>query len=166
LSVLSFGGAKANGGHGFSRMDTDTASRLPLLRSRAITDVVIGTFFDVYNALGTGFLESVYRNAMAAALNERRVHSIREALLEVIFRGVSVGSFRADLLVENTIVVEIKAARAIDSAHEAQLLNYLRASSAEVGLLLNFGPEPKFRRLLYTNDRKGFMRAGVIRADP
>lgn len=135
-------------------MDTESAVATDRLRSRELTKIVLGVFFDVYNGLGQGFLESVYRNAMAVALDQRAIRSVKEALLEVSFRGVAVGCFRADLLVESTLVVEIKAARAIDGAHEAQLLNYLRASRMEVGLLLNFGPEAKFRRLIYTNDRK------------
>jgi GxxExxY protein len=131
-------------------MNADTALARKRLRDRELTEAVLGAFVDVYNTLGTGFLESVYRNAMAVALESRRRRSIREALLEVVFRGVSVGCFRADLLVENRVVVEIKAARVMESAHDAQLLDYLRASRLEVGLLLTFGPEAKFRRLIYT----------------
>jgi GxxExxY protein len=130
-------------------MDADTAivaGRAGLLHHR-ITEQLIGLFFDVYNELGRGFLESVYVGALAVALDQIGLRHRREAALEVVFRGVSVGFFRADLLVEEKVVVEVKAARAIDPVHEAQLLNYMRASRFEVGLLLNFGPQPKFRRL-------------------
>jgi GxxExxY protein len=118
------------------------------------TGEVIGAFFDVYNELGRGFLESVYRNALSVALDERGIPNRREAPLDVFFHGARVGVFKADLLVADGLVVEIKAAQGIDRAHEAQLLNYLRACPIEVGLLLNFGPEAKFRRFIYTNDRK------------
>jgi GxxExxY protein len=116
----------------------------------SITEKVIGLFFDVYNELGPGFLESVYVGALAVALAQAGMRFRREALLEVVFRGVVVGTFRADLLVEEKVVVEAKAARAIDPAHESQLLNYIRASRFEVGLLLNFGRQPKFRRMAYS----------------
>ena len=135
-------------------MSTDAGdSGAGTLRSKR-TSEVIGAFFDVYNALGRGFLESVYRNALSVALDERGVPNLREAPLDVFFHGARVGVFKADLLVADCLVVEIKAAQTIDRAHEAQLLNYLRACAVEVGLLLNFGPEAKFRRLIYTNDRK------------
>jgi GxxExxY protein len=133
-------------------MNTDTAgppNRADLLHRR-ITGHIIGLFFEVYNELGAGFLESVYVGALAIALEQSGLQHRREAALEVVFRGVPVGLFRADLVVEGKVVVEVKAGRTIDPAHESQLLNYLRASGLEVGLLLNFGPQPKFRRLAYS----------------
>jgi GxxExxY protein len=125
-------------------MNTDTAgppNRADLLHRR-ITGHIIGLFFEVYNELGAGFLESVYVGALAIALEQSGLQHRREAALEVVFRGVPVGLFRADLVVEGKVVVEVKAGRTIDPAHESQLLNYLRASGLEVGLLLNFGPHP------------------------
>ena len=140
-------------------MDTD-ASREPEngLHNRRITRAIIGQFFAVYNELGSGFLESVYRNALSVALDECGVRNVREAPLDVFFRGARVGQFRTDLLVDACVVVETKVARVIDRAHEGQLLNYLRASRIETGLILNFGPKASFRRLIYTNDRKTFPR--------
>jgi GxxExxY protein len=116
-----------------------------------VTADVIGAFYDVYNELGRGFVEAVYRRAMAIALGERGVVVDVEAPLTVRFRGVVVGAFRADLVVAGVVVVEVKACRALAPEHEAQLLNYLRASGIEVGLLLNFGPGPTVRRFAFTH---------------
>lgn len=119
-----------------------------------LTRVVIGTFFDVYNELGPRYLESVYEASMAYALADAGLSVERQKRVAVYFRGRIAGEFRLDLLVEGVLAVELKAAKTIDPTHEAQLLNYLRATRVELGLLLNFGPKPKFRRFLLTNDRK------------
>jgi GxxExxY protein len=124
------------------------------LTHRVITDAIIGAFYDVYNELGYGFLESVYREAMIVALRSRKLTVDREKSVEVHFRGVSIGHFRTDLIVGNCVVVELKSSRTLDGSHEAQLLNYLKATELEVGLLLNFGPRPHFRRMILDNDRK------------
>jgi GxxExxY protein len=121
---------------------------------RWASDAVLGAFYRVYNELGTGFLESVYEAAMVVVLRGMRIHVERQAPVSVHFRGTIIGSFKIDLLVECAIAVELKASRKLDSAHEAQLLNYLRASDLEVGLLLNFGDRPSFKRLAYSNERK------------
>lgn len=130
------------------------------LQYRDLTDKIIGLFYDVYNELGHGFLESVYEHSMALALAQAGMIVESQVPVCVWFRGYRVGDFRADLLVENKILLELKAARSIDEAHEKQLLNYLRATDIEVGLLLNFGVKPQFRRLVYENERK------KIRVDP
>jgi GxxExxY protein len=124
------------------------------LHNRRITQAIIGQFFAVYNELGSGFVESVYRNALSVALDQCGVRNVREAPLDVFFRGARVGQFRTDVLVDDCVVVETKVAPTIERAHEGQLLNYLRASRIETGLILNFGPKATFRRLIYTNDRK------------
>jgi GxxExxY protein len=124
-----------------------------------ITRRIVGVFFEVYGELGYGFLESIYRAAMTIALREAGLLVEPEIELEARFRGRSVGAFRADLLIERVVVVELKVARAIDSAHIAQLLNYLRCTALETGLILNFGPRPQIRRLIFTNDRKNPMHA-------
>ena len=111
-------------------------------------------FLQVYGELGYGFLESVYRSAMAIALTDARLVVESEVQLHARFRGRSIGTFRADLLAEAALLVEVKAARAIDSAHNAQLLNYLRCTVLEIGLILNFGPTPKVRRLAFAYQRK------------
>jgi GxxExxY protein len=129
---------------------TDTTA----LRHSATTDAIIGAFYDVYNELGHGFLESVYREALALVLAERGLKVEQEKSVTVCFRKSTVGIFRTDLLVNNAVIVELKCARALDSVHEAQLLNYLKATEFEVGLLLNFGTRPQFRRMLLDNVHK------------
>ena len=121
----------------------------------SLTERIIGTFYDVYNELGVGYLESVYESAMFVALTDRGLAVNRQHPVTVHFRRRLVGQFRADLIVERSVVVELKACKMVKPIHEAQVVNYLRASHLEVGLLLNFGQEPEFRRLFYTNDRKG-----------
>lgn len=115
---------------------------------------MIGVFFEVYNELGYGFLESVYEAAMEVALRQAGLGVRRQVPIEVRFRGQTIGDFRGDLVVEGVLLIELKAAKAIDPAHEAQILNYLRATDLEVGLLLNFGPRPAVRRLAFDNARK------------
>jgi GxxExxY protein len=119
-----------------------------------LTRRIIGVFYDVYNELGHGFLESVYEAAMLIALREAGLKAETQVPIAVYFRGNRVGDFRADLMVENAVLLELKAARAPDPSHEAQLLNYLRATEIEVGLLLNFGIKPEFKRLASDNERK------------
>lgn len=124
------------------------------LKHSAVTDRIIGVFYDVYNELGNGFLESTYAEAMVIALNQSGLRAIREVPVPVWFRGKKIGQYFADMVVDNTVLLELKAARSLESAHEAQLLHYLRATEIEVGLLLNFGLRPQFRRLLFDNGRK------------
>ena len=125
------------------------------LKHRELTGAIIGVFYAVYNELGPGFLESVYEAAMAIALAEAGLRVDRQVDIPVWFRGHRVGDFRADLLVQRAVLLEFKSCRAIEPAHEAQLLNYLRATPIEVGLLLNFGPKPQYKRLAFENGRKG-----------
>ncbi len=120
----------------------------------ALTERILGVFFEVYNELGVGFVESVYARALRVALEQAGLCVVSEAMLSVSFRNVLVGQFRADLVVEQKIILELKVADQILKIHEAQLLNYLRCSEMEIGLLLNFGPMPKFRRLEFRNERK------------
>src|SRR5215470_6376215 len=124
------------------------------LKHAELTETIIGVFYDVYNELGFGFLESVYRKALHMALCEKGLKVEAEVAVPVFFRGVNVGDFRADLVVNDCVLLELKTAETIIIAHEAQLLNYLRATSLEVGLILNFGPKAQVRRLLYDNNRK------------
>jgi GxxExxY protein len=121
---------------------------------RDLTEKIIGAFYDVYNELGFGFLESVYHNAMLIALSDLGLHVESEVKLLVHFRGHIVGEFNADIFVERNVALELKAVDDFCSAHEAQTLNYLKASEVEVGLLLNFGPKPRIKRLAFSNERK------------
>jgi GxxExxY protein len=123
-------------------------------RHSQLTRQIIRVFFEVYGELGYGFLESVYRSAMTVALRDAGLAVEPEVELNAHFRGRSIGTFRADLLVEGAVLVELKAARAISPAHVAQLLNYLRCTVIEIGLILNFGPASKVRRLVFANERK------------
>ncbi len=130
------------------------------LKHSEITEKIIKVFFEVYNELGHGFLESVYERSLEIALNSLGLKVCRQIQIPVWFRGQCVGDFTADMLVSDCVLLELKAARALDSSHQAQLLNYLRATEMEVGLLLNFGLKPEFKRLIFDNPRK------AIRATP
>jgi GxxExxY protein len=151
--------------HGFARIFTDQEHYYgvdsvvmntppPGLKHSELTEKIIGIFYDVYNELGHGFLESTYAEALVVALEESGLTTAREVPVPVWFRGRKVGQYYADLIVESMVLLELKAARTLDSAHEAQVLHYLRATEIEVGLLLNFGLRPQFRRLLFDNERK------------
>ncbi len=126
----------------------------PGLKHSDLTEKIIGVFYDVYNELGHGFLESTYAEALAGALEESGLSIVREVPVPVWFRSRRVGQYYADLIVEGWVLLELKAGRTLESAHEAQLLHYLRATEIEIGLLLNFGLRPQFRRLLFDNERK------------
>jgi len=124
------------------------------LKHREITERLIGIFFEIYNELGHGFLESVYEQAFSAVLAENKIFFERQIAIPVWFRRIQIGEFRADLLVDRKVLIELKTGRDIDSAWEKQLLNYLRATDVEVGMLFNFGPTAQFRRYVFENDRK------------
>ncbi|MEO6804999.1 MAG: GxxExxY protein [Edaphobacter sp.] len=128
-----------------------------------LTEKIIGVFYEVYNELGFGFLESVYREAMRIALSQAGLLVEDEVPIPVSFRGRPVGIFRADLVVNERIVLELKTADSISKAHEAQLLHYLRASAMEVGLVMNFGPNARFRRVEMRNERKKRMSSDAPR---
>lgn len=119
-----------------------------------VTDAIISAFYEVYNDLGHGFLESVYANALAVALSRRGLKTEREVAITVCFQGVDVGIFKADLIVEGVVLVELKSAKELEPVHTAQVLNYLKATRLEVGLLFNFGPKPAIKRFAYANNRK------------
>jgi GxxExxY protein len=150
--------------HGFARILTDqnhfnginllVMMQPSGLKHSELTGKIIGVFYDVYNELGYGFLESTYAEALLVALEDSGLRTAREVPVPVWFRGRKVGQYYADLIVEDIVLLELKAARSLESAHEAQLLHYLRATEVEVGLLLNFGLRPQFRRLLFDNERK------------
>jgi len=130
------------------------------LKHQELTEKIIGVFFDVYNELGHGFLESVYGQALAIALTDAGIKIQQQLPIAVWFRNRRVGDFKVDMVADDKVLLELKATRTIDLAHEKQLLNYLRATDIEVGLLLNFGNKPEFRRLVFENERK------KIRVDP
>lgn len=115
-----------------------------------ITGEIISAFYAVYNELGYGFLESVYVRALAIELFQRRMQVAREVPVTVYYKGVTVGTYRADLVIADTVVVEAKATEQAGDSDRLQLLNYLRASGKEVGLLLHFGPKAVLRRVIHT----------------
>ena len=124
------------------------------LKHKEVTERLIGIFFNIYNELGHGFLESVYEQAFSVVLAESNIFFERQIAIPVWFRRIQIGEFRADLLVERKFLIELKTGRDIDPASEKQLLNYLRATDVEVGLLLNFGPTAQFRRYVFDNEKK------------
>jgi GxxExxY protein len=118
------------------------------------TEKIINAFFTVYNALGYGFLEKVYENAMMIELGKTGLRVIPQKNIKVYYKSEEVGDYFADLLVEEVVIVELKAATTISKEHEAQVINYLRATEIEVGLLLNFGKKPEFKRKIFQNHLK------------
>ncbi len=120
-----------------------------------LTEKIIEVFYKVYNTLGYGFLEKVYENSMAIELRKSGIRYQQQAPITVRYENEVVGEHNADLLIENLVIVELKATKQLAEEHEAQLLNYLKATTYEVGLLLNFGPKPEIKRKAFDNERKG-----------
>ncbi len=114
------------------------------------TEKIIGCYYDVLNELGPGFLESVYERSLVIALRGVGLEVESQVALDVRFRGQVVGEFRADIVVDKSVLLEIKAGKTIDRSHEAQLLNYLQATGLSVGMIFNFGAKPEFKRLIRT----------------
>lgn len=119
-----------------------------------VTGKAIGMFYKVYNDLGYGFLEMVYENALAMKLRQIGLNVQQQAPILVYYEGTIIGKYKADILVNGCVMLELKTVESIAPEHLAQLLNYLKATQIEVGLILNFGPTPQFKRLMLTNDRK------------
>jgi GxxExxY protein len=119
-----------------------------------ITDKIINAFYQVNNTLGYGFLEKVYERAMILELLKHGCKVETQKNIKVYYDGKEIGDYFADMVVDNRVIVELKAAESLCHEHEIQLINYLRATKIEVGLLLNFGKKAEFKRKLYTNDRK------------
>jgi GxxExxY protein len=133
-----------------------------------LTEKIIGVYYDVYNEIGHGFLESVYSNCMHRASADAGLSVEKEVAIPVYFRGWDVGNFKADLVVNGLILLELKAALNLDRSHEAQVMNYLRATTLEVGLLFNFGgSKPQFRRIVFENPNKKirvYQRESAVKA--
>lgn len=119
-----------------------------------ITDKIIHSFYTVYNTLGYGFLEKVYENAMMLELIEKGMLAQKQNPIKVHYKEKLIGEYFADIIVEEKVIIELKAAEAIVQEHELQLINYLKATEIEIGLLLNFGKKPEIKRKIFTNDRK------------
>jgi GxxExxY protein len=131
-----------------------------MLKHFHVTEKILRAFYNVYNELGPGFLESVYENALVIAARDLGLEVQEQVPISVYFRGHNVGDFRADLLVDGVVLVELKTVRTLDSAHLAQIMHYLKATNIELGMLLNFGPIPEFKRVVLESARK------TIRVNP
>jgi len=126
--------------------------RMRMLHSE-ITEKIIKAFFKVYNTLGYGFLEKVYENALIIELKKMGFHISQQYNIKVYYDGKIVGDYFTDIIVDNNVIVELKAAEGLREEHKTQLINYLKATDKEVGLLLNFGKTPEFKRAIFTNDQ-------------
>ena len=118
-----------------------------------ITEKIIEAFYKVYNTLGYGFLEKIYENSLIIKLKQLRLQVVQQENIKVFFEGKVVGDYFADLIINDKVIVEIKVAEHLCDEHYYQLINYLKATNKEVGLLLNFGKKPEFKRVIFTNDR-------------
>jgi GxxExxY protein len=123
----------------------------------ALTSDILKAYYKVYNSLGFGFLEKVYENAMMVELLNMGIQATQQQRIKVYYEHEEVGEYFADLFVEGKVIVELKAKKAFHPEDEAQLYNYLKATTAEVGMLLNFGEEPEHKRRVLTNDNKPFL---------
>jgi len=121
---------------------------------KELTEKIIEIFYRVYNKLGYGFLEKVYENAMMIEFKKDGLQAVAQSAIKVLYDGEMIGEYYADVMVENKVIMEIKATKSLGIEHEAQLLNYLKATDIEVGLLLNFGPKPEIKRKVFDNTRK------------
>ena len=119
-----------------------------------LTSNIISCFYKVYNTLGFGFLEKIYENALYLEMINSGILCKKQVPITVFYHGIAVGDYYADIIVEDKIILELKAAEALVEEHEFQLINYLKATRIEIGLLLNFGKEPQIKRKILTNDRK------------
>ena len=124
------------------------------MKHSKITEKIIKAFYKVYNTLGYGFLEKVYENAMVIELRKMGLQVSQQKRVMVYYEKEVVGDYYSDLLVENSVINELKASKSLCEADELQLINYLKATDIEVGLLLNFGKKAEFRRKIFSNDRK------------
>ncbi len=121
---------------------------------KELTEKIIEIFYRVYNKLGYGFLEKVYENAMLKEFETADIPAVSQYAINVVYEGEIIGEYFADILVDNKVIVEIKASKSLAIENEAQLLNYLKATEIEVGLLLNYGPKPDLKRKAFNNTRK------------
>ena len=131
-------------------MDTDDED----IKHKELTERIINIFYKVYNKLGYGFLEKVYENAMLREFKKENIPAVSQFPIKVFYEDEIIGEYFADIFVDDKVIVEIKAAKGLALENEAQLLNYLKATDIEIGLLLNFGTKPEIKRKVFDNDRK------------
>ena len=137
--------------HGFF---VETALKIMDILTNTPTELIIKCFYKVYNTLWYGFLEKVYEKALMIELEKQGIPCVGQAPIKVYYEGDLVGNYFADILINSEIILELKAADVIIQEHELQLINYLKATTIEVGYLLNFGPKPQFIRKVFSNSRK------------
>ena len=140
-------------------MDKIPSYGAPLYKHSELTEQIVGAFYAVYSKLGYGFLEDVYVKALAIELKKRGLTPNTEQPIEVYYDDLIIGKYYADIVVNDLIILELKSAKILVVEHEAQLLNYLKATPYEVGLLLNFGPKPETKRRSFDNSRKEWLIA-------
>lgn len=121
---------------------------------QTLTEKIIRAFYTVYNKMGYGFQEKIYENSMMIELGKMNLLSSQQFPITAFYEKIVVGNYFADIAVEETVIVEIKSVEELTKAHEAQLLNYLKATNYEVGLLMNFGPKPQVIRKIFENHLK------------
>ena len=124
------------------------------MKYQELTENIIKAAYTVHNTLGYGFLEKVYRNALVIELAKRGIKADSEKPIKVFYEGQIVGDYLCDLIVDDKVILELKAVRELNDIHEVQLVNYLKATGVEVGLLINFGPSVKIKRRVFDNFRK------------
>ena len=124
------------------------------MKHENITAIILKSFYKVYNTLGYGFLEKVYQNSLFLELVQQNLSVQKQRQINVFYLGHQVGEYYADLIINEVVIIELKAHECIIEEHENQLINYLKATEIEVGLLLNFGPKPEFKRKVFENVRK------------
>lgn len=124
-----------------------------LYKHTELTDKIIKAYYKVYNTLGYGFLEKVYENAMFIELKKMNLFVQKQKNISVFYESEEVGDYYADLIVDEKVIVELKAAEGLCEEHECQLINYLKATEIEVGLLFNFGKKPELRRKIFSNKK-------------
>ena len=128
----------------------------------SLTSEIIKRFYTVYNTLGYGFLEKVYETSLAIELQKTGMKVECQKPISVFYDYTPVGTYYADLIIEDAVIIEVKATESLCEDHEYQLINYLKATKIEIGLLLNFGKEPQVRRKIFTNDRKNISTNKLI----
>ena len=131
------------------------------MKHKELTDKIIKAFFNVYNVLGYGFLEKVYEQAMYYELLEMGLNVDRQKKVTVYYKKYIAGEYNSDLTIEDIIICELKTSEIISEANESQLINYLKATNIEVGLLLNFGKKPEIRRKVYNNEFKSWNSTSI-----
>jgi len=136
------------------------------MKHKEVTEKIISAFYKVYNTLGYGFLEKVYLNALLIELTKMGLNATKEKRVLVYYEGQVVGDYNADLTVEDVVICELKTSEQLYEGDENQLINYLKATEIEVGLLLNFGKRAEVKRKIYDNERKFWRTTTITQIDP